>query len=155
MTHRRVLFLPASLSPREKILRSIVVDENGCWVWNGSMWSRGYGRFCANGKERPAHRVSYEVFCGPLDPNLEIDHLCRNRACVNPDHLEQVTSKVNNLRGIGIARINADKTHCVNGHEFTVENTRITYGNRICRACTANRTRERYYRMKKRLQESK
>jgi hypothetical protein len=80
--------------------------------------------------------VAYELAIGPIPEGLTIDHLCRNRGCVNPAHLEAVTNRTNLLRGDGIAALNARKTHCKRGHEFTPENTYVwREGTRACRAC--------------------
>jgi len=82
----------------ERLMSHVRIDPSGCWVWVAALNHKGYGLMSWQGRTRPAHRVSYELLRGPLVEGLEIDHLCRNRACVNPDHLEQVTSQVNTLR---------------------------------------------------------
>jgi hypothetical protein len=103
-----------------------------------------------NGKPRYGHRVAYEALVGPIPQGLCIDHLCRNRACVNPDHLEPVTNRVNILRGETIMAANAAKTHCVRGHEYTPENTLINAktGTRRCAAC--NREDQEEYNRRRR-----
>lgn len=104
-----------------------LVDKNhpsGCWVWGGSK-SKGYGSFYIRGhKNLRVHRIAYTLLKGPIPVGLTIDHLCRNRACCNPDHLEPVTNRENVLRGVGVTAVHARQTHCVNGHPFTPENTR-------------------------------
>lgn len=114
----------------ETIMQRIHVAPSGCWEWTHCR-SRGYGVV----KGRGAHRVVYELFKGPVPPGLQIDHLCRNRACVNPEHLEPVTARVNQHRSYSIAGINARKTHCDHGHELSGNNVRRWRGKRICRAC--------------------
>lgn len=121
-------------------------DLGPCWIWKKPSGS-GYGRLSlgAEGVERKskyvqAHRWSYEWYVGPIPEGFDIDHLCRVRACVNPDHLEAVTHRENVLRGIGPSAIHAAQTHCIHGHEFTPENTKIrSDGGRRCLACLQRR----------------
>lgn len=84
-----------------------------------------------------AHKWAYESIVGPVPEGMELDHLCRNRACVNPAHLEAVSRRVNQLRGLSISAKNARKTHCVHGHPLTGENVYEWRGSRYCRACRA------------------
>jgi hypothetical protein len=112
-----------------------------CWLWMGyrkSGKSDGYGRFYADGRISLAHRVSYALSIGQIPDGLTLDHLCRNRGCVNPCHLDAVTNRVNCMRGESFSALNARKTHCKHGHEFTEKNTyRMPNGNRACKACRA------------------
>jgi hypothetical protein len=112
-------------------------DASGCWVWTGGKDWDGYGIFTAQTRRtRRAHRWSYEHEVGPIPNGLVLDHLCRNRSCVNPDHLEPVTSRVNTFRGCTPATENAAKTHCKRGHSLGPDgNVRISNGQRICREC--------------------
>ena len=124
------------LAPRFRVglfLKNVQITET-CWLWTGRIDRGGYGRYGENGGG--AHRTSYEWFVGPIPDGLHIDHLCRVRRCVNPDHLEPVTCRENLMRGEGIAVKNARKTHCKYGHPFTPESTYNERGHRMCRECT-------------------
>lgn len=126
------------------------VSRKGCWVFNGYIGTGGYGQLTRNGKVQKAHRYFYEMLVGKIPTGLTIDHLCRNRPCVNPKHLEPVTFKENVLRGISFSAVNARKTHCNNGHKFTQENTLINSCEnfRVCRTCQNKVNRECYHRRK-------
>lgn len=128
----------------ERIRRRIDFDGS-CWMWLGYIDYDGYGKTTENRRHQLAHRVVYARLVGPIPQGLTIDHLCRRRACVNPEHLEPVTQKVNTLRGNAVTAENARKTHCGNGHPFDVLNTHWTRsGTRDCRACKrANEARRR------------
>lgn len=129
------------------------VDKNGplgCWVWTGQLHPTGYGQFIVmsgkRGYPRRAHRIAWELLRGPLKPEDYIDHLCRNRACVNPDHLQPVTNRENIRRGIAPSAINGRKTHCDYSHEFTPENTYVPPKRpttRECRICIRRRDQEK------------
>lgn len=83
----------------ERMRAKIAVADTNCWLWQGEINRNGYGRVWVNGKRLMAHRVAYEAFHGAITPGLVLDHLCRNRRCCNPEHLEPVTVKVNTQRG--------------------------------------------------------
>lgn len=110
---------------------------SGCWLWAGAL-SKGYGHFAlTKGDVRNAHRLAYEELVGPIPAGLHLDHLCRNRACVNPDHLEPVTNRENTVRGAHPMVVPFHTGRCVSGrHEMTEANT-VTRdgGRRKCRAC--------------------
>ena len=110
-----------------------VKKTNNCWLWTANRRD-GYGQFYFNGKLESAHRLSYELFKGDIPTGLQLDHLCRNRACINPDHLEAVTHKVNCQRGL-IGQ--TTKTHCVRDHKFTEESVyHRKDGSRQCKECS-------------------
>lgn len=112
------------------------VDASGiCWEWTAYKNPKGYGHFYRAGRWEKAHRVAYELLVGPIPRGLELDHLCRNRACVNPDHLEPVTRKVNNLRGSSPTSYNARRTECAKGHPFDLSRR----GKRYCPQCESER----------------
>ncbi len=125
---------------------------DGCWEWTASRTTAGYGQTSVAGKYRMAHRALYELLVGPIPNGLQLDHLCRNRGCVRPDHLEPVTQAENLRRG---ERWQQRKTHCPQGHEYDEANTYVTPSRptaRYCREC--NRVtgveRQRRYRARKR-----
>ena len=122
-------------------------DPDACWLWPGKINNWGYGAVKVEGKERPAHRVFYEIFHGDLPPSEpvahanrnEVDHTCCVRSCVNPSHLQMVTHSRNS------ALVHLRKTQCPSGHAFTKETTQINRaGARVCRTC--NRDRSRIFR---------
>lgn len=126
----------SGMSLTERLAAQSEAMENGCVEWRGRLNYGGYGITTVGNRSVKAHRASYELRVGPIPTGLQIDHLCRNPACINPAHLEPVTAAENTRRALNSPTgINARKTHCIRGHEFTAENTRIVSGRRVCRAC--------------------
>lgn len=134
----------------ERLLARIDINERGCWVFSPPA-RNGYGYIGVtneDGSKRNVltHRLAYETIVGPIPVGLEIDHLCRNRACCNPDHLEPVTRSVNTLRGDSPAlarQRRLSRTHCKNGHPFEGDNLRLTpKGVRMCVTCRREKGRE-------------
>jgi hypothetical protein len=115
------------------------VEGDSCWKWLGGKNSQKYGAFFIDGRNWPAHRISYELVVGEIPEGLVLDHLCRNTSCVNPAHLEPVTNAENVLRGEGVTAANRRKTHCPMGHPYSEPNTGVSAGKRYCRACRAVR----------------
>lgn len=112
--------------------------ETHCWIARGKPTSEGYGKVSINNKREYAHRVSYQLFKGKILAGFQIDHLCRNRMCINPEHLELVTSKENTLRGESLQALNAEKTHCIRGHKLDGDNldkSSLKNGVRRCKEC--------------------
>ncbi len=128
---------PSRPTLKERLLSSISENEEGCWLWRGSIDAEGYGRI---GRNQSAHRVAYELLVGPIPQGLTIDHLCRVRHCVNPAHLEPVTMAENLRRGMSFSAQNAVKTHCNRGHPYDEINTYRHGHSRFCRACGRHRT---------------
>lgn len=124
-----------------------VAQPAGCWIWMGALNSHGYGNFYAGGDHGavPAHRWAYRHLRGPIPRGLDLDHLCRMRPCVNPDHLDPVTHAENVRRGSSFGG-----NTCGKGHRFTPENTYIRKdtGVRVCRRCRADTEARRRARIK-------
>lgn len=119
-------------------MAKVAKDPSGCWFWMAARRSHGYGVFWNGKRQVYAHRHSYECFVGPIPEGLTIDHLCRVRYCVNPDHLEPVTQKENNLRGESTMARQARQTHCHLGHELAGENLYVyPNGQRKCLVCVS------------------
>lgn len=124
------------MSARERFTAKIAEpDVRGCWHWTGCVNAAGYGRFKFQGRVQQAHRVAYELLVDVIPEGLQLDHLCRNRSCVNPEHLEPVTQRVNILRGEGRGAKEARQTHCIRGHSLA-DAYRDKRGKRRCRPCT-------------------
>jgi hypothetical protein len=122
--------------------RYIPEPMSGCWLWTGGVTEQGYGLLTLPDRRYRAHRVSHWIYKGPIPEGLVLDHLCRNPFCVNPDHLEAVTERINIMRGTGVTARNRQKTHCRNGHPYSPENTRVTpKGARFCRICDREHNR--------------
>src|SRR5882672_5527617 len=133
----RTEHLELALTTKTRFLEKVSIVKNGCWEWQGALVN-GYGLFSLAGSQR-AHRVSHLIFRSYLE-DLPLDHLCRNRACVNPDHLEHVTTHENVLRGLN----GKLATHCKAGHPYTPENTRYRAFLRICRICRRQWMKKHY-----------
>lgn len=133
-------------APAEERFWALVEKTDTCWLWIGTRDRRGYGRFAAVWRDGKvlAHRWAYETFVGPVPDGLELDHLCRTPACVNPAHLEPVTHAENVRRGAAAQ----PRPHCRQGHEWSDENTALYVEKsgvvrRSCRACTRAQLRNR------------
>ena len=128
---------------KKYLLSKVKKNKNGCWEYS-TFQDNGYCRIQYKGRMLKVHRVSYQVFNGEIPEGFTIDHICRVRSCINPDHLEAITQKENVLRGIGPTAINARKTHCIRGHKLEGENLFFDKG-RQCVECR----KIRYYKRKK------
>lgn len=122
----------------ERFMALVLPEPNsGCWLWDGNCTPDGYGMFTTTSPAKEgAHRFAYRNLVGPIPVGLQLDHKCRTRCCVNPEHLEPVSRKENILRGEAPPAINARRTHCVHGHKFTADNIRWRKdGSKNCRKC--------------------
>ncbi len=137
----------------DRVMESVAIDpDTGCWVWTKSLERNGYARMSVGHKVDGVHRITYKERHGydAIPDGYEIDHLCRNRACCNPDHLEAVEHRENIMRSpIAVARINADKTECWRGHPLSGPNLHTNArGHRSCRACSRIKTAQHRARQK-------
>lgn len=130
----------------QRFLEKISLGD-GCWEWTAAVNGEGYGQFRLDnhGRQVPAHRYAYELLVGPIPEGLEIDHLCRVRRCVRPNHLEPVTTRINCWRGFGFTGVNARKQTCPRAHTYDRVNIR---GDRFCSICSTEQNRR--YREAKR-----
>lgn len=132
--------MPAHRPAEERFWEKVMPEPNtGCWLWLGG-WGAGrkgqrYGMFNSGSGEWYAHRFSYRLHRGEIPAGLVIDHLCRNRVCVNPDHMEIVTQEENKRRGTSPCANNERKTHCKRGHPLVSENLRASKQGRACAEC--------------------
>jgi hypothetical protein len=140
--------LPPRMQNKISLELSGYADLGLCWAWTGALNSRGYGCFSVDGRSQLTHRITYSLLVGTIAPGLEVDHLCRNKRCCNPDHLEAVTRLVNQRR-----TERASKTHCVHGHPLAGDNLKlirkpsgVRRGCRVCMIDTARRQADRLNR---------
>ena len=125
-------------------------DESGCWLWTGARFKAGYAGIRWGGAAKYGHRVAYEVLVGEVPAGLELDHLCRTPACVNPDHLEPVSHRENLARAdhSNQGRDHAEKTHCPSGHPYSGDNLYVSRKGRQCKTCI--RKHKKAYRIRQR-----
>lgn len=139
----------------ETFTSKIEIVLSGCWEWRGYRTKLGYGQFTVAGRSCRAHRVMWELVGREVDYKLQLDHLCRNTCCVNPDHLEQVTGRVNTMRGDTVTSKNAKKQVCRRGHPLSGSNLSIKMRNRngnvkerVCKRCNTLAVMRTYYKKK-------
>jgi hypothetical protein len=144
--------MPRRYTPEEREAAFWAKVEKGpeCWIWTASKNGGGYGLCAVEGRRiMLAHRRAYEQKYGSIPKGMVTDHLCRNPACVNPDHLEIVTDRVNILRGNGLSAQRAKQTHCKHGHPLTPDNIyKVRTNERKCKECGRARDKARYERSK-------
>ena len=144
----------SEIAPIGRIMRSVSFDSTGCWTWNGYRNDKGYGHVKIDRRWLPVHRYCYEHAVGPIPTGLQIDHLCRNRACVRPTHMEAVTLVENIRRGLAGVRggeRQRAKTHCPQGHLYNEQNTYVKKSSyRACRTCHRESEFRRYHESRKR-----
>lgn len=134
---------------RERILAMVQVDDGGCWRWQGYVGPKGYGQVRGVGRTESAHGAAYREWKGEIPQGWTLDHLCRVRDCVNPEHLEAVPHRINLLRGETVTAQHAAKTHCPQGHPYAGDNLIVRPkpnggSGRTCRTCRDQRNKARY-----------
>lgn len=126
-----------------KLLAHRVVTAAGCWEWTGGRSCWGYGITNFKRKQVRVHRAAYLIWRGEIPAGLHLDHLCRNRSCFNPAHLEPVTPRENTMRGTGVTARRASRSSCDRGHEYPSDVRRDKRGGRVCNVCRAENERIR------------
>ena len=141
-----------NLSAVRRLFAGIRQTESGCWQWTKCLDNQGYGRILIDHKNQKAYRAMWQFMRGTIPRGLYVDHICRNRGCVNPEHLRLVTPKQNAVENsLGVSAKNASKEHCPAGHPYSGSNLRIASNRRgrkmrLCRECDNRRHREKYAR---------
>lgn len=141
----------------ERFMAYVLPEPNsGCWLWAGSIGTSGYAQFC--NKSLPTnigHRISYLFHVGAIPAGLQLDHLCRNKLCVNPQHLEPVTARENGFRAGGLpkaviaaAQKKREITHCPQGHSYSEDNVYRYGGRRVCKTCATSKSISRQHRIR-------
>lgn len=128
--------------PLNQRIRRLADKSGNCWLWTGRLDKDGYGRITVNQRPGRAHRVAYETFVGAIPEGMEIDHLCRVRHCVKPDHLEPVPHQLNVARAFSANDAERNPDECLHGHVLDESNAYLVQGSRQCRECHRKRNRE-------------
>lgn len=136
--------IPSDLPAR--LTEKIAVDAGGCWNWTGCTQPNGYGKSYHERRTWLAHRLTYTLLVGVIPDGLVIDHLCKNTHCVNPLHLEVVTSQVNTLRGQSPSAQQVHRTHCPLGHPLSGDNLYVHRNKRGCKRCRRDQCRASWRR---------
>lgn len=148
MTDTKPTTLYTALLAAQYKVHPIVDESTGCHFWPGATDMRGYGKMSRNGRTVSAHRWYWIQAKGPIPEGLQLDHLCRNRRCCNPEHLELVTNRENQLRGNHPNMVAHRENRCRRGHEMTPENTYRSRRGRQCRTCALAGAKRRYDQQK-------
>lgn len=127
-----------------RLFEQVVIRADGCWGWIGHINKYWYARFAIGGVQGQASRRAFELWRHEIPDGMQVDHLCRNRECVNPSHLEIVSPKENTLRGNTLGAMNSAKTECIRGHEF--DSTQKQGKHRLCQKCQTEQKRLRRQR---------
>ncbi len=131
----------------EKSFEVRTLKSESCWEWTGSKDQYGYGRIRFNKVNMLAHRISFKIHKGEIPENLVIDHICRNRGCVNPEHLRAVTKSINSKENTAsFTALNLLKTACPHGHKYTGNNLLVSGKKRYCRTCSRGRSLKYYFK---------
>lgn len=143
-------YVPTKKTIEERLMEKCSPEPNtGCWLWIGAHQPSGYGQLWNGERPEQAHRISYRIYFGKFSEKLEIDHICRQPSCINPNRLRVVSHKENMRASNTIMGINSRKTHCQNGHLLCGKNLlRLKNGSRNCRICRNEYARKRKRRIR-------